>query len=64
MSCSLVSKHRTPSVTIAGRSKAAALRDKLRVRNERLGDALSLLAHRGAIVRIGDRWAVPVPAST
>jgi AAA domain len=41
-----------------------ALRDTLRVRNERLGDALALLASRGSIVRIGDRWAVPVPAST
>lgn len=41
-----------------------ALRDTLRVRNERLGEALALLATRGAIVRVGDRWAVPVPTST
>jgi hypothetical protein len=41
-----------------------ALRDTLRVRNERLGEALALLAIRGAIVRVGDRWAVPVPSST
>ena len=42
----------------------SALRDKLRVRNERLGDALLHLANCGAIVRVGDRWAVPVPPST
>jgi hypothetical protein len=41
-----------------------ALRDKMRVRNERLGEALTHLAHRGAIVRVGDRWCVPVPATT
>jgi hypothetical protein len=38
------------------------LRDKMRVRNERLGEALARLATRGAIVRVGDRWAVPVPS--
>lgn len=38
------------------------LRAELRVRNERLGDALARLAAAGAIVRAGDRWAVPVPA--
>jgi hypothetical protein len=41
-----------------------ALRDKMRVRNERLGEALSRLANRRAIVRVGDRWAVPGPTST
>jgi AAA domain len=41
-----------------------ALRDQLRVRNQRLGEALHLLARRGAIVRVGERWAVPVPPST
>jgi len=42
----------------------SALRDRLRVRNERLGEALTHLAATGSIVRIGDRWAVPVPTST
>jgi len=42
----------------------AALRDKMRVRNERLGVALTHLASRGAIVRVGDRWGVPIPAPT
>ena len=37
------------------------LRDQLRVRNERLGDALVRLATAGAVVRDADRWAVPVP---
>jgi len=37
------------------------LRVELRVRNERLGDALVRLVATGAIVRAGDRWAVPVP---
>jgi len=41
-----------------------ALRDKMHVRNERLGEALTLLASRGTIVRVGDRWSVPVPSST
>jgi AAA domain len=41
-----------------------ALRDKMHVRNERLGDALTLLATRGTIVRVGDRWSVPVPPPT
>lgn len=40
------------------------LRDKTRVRNERLGEALTRLTASGALVRIGDRWAVPVPSST
>ena len=39
----------------------AALRDQLRVRNERLGHALARLADRGAIVRIGERWGIPIP---
>ena len=39
------------------------LRDALHVRNERLGDALARLAAAGAVVKDGDRWAVPVPAS-
>ena len=42
----------------------AVLRDKLRVRNERLGEALTRLVDLGALVRNGDRWSVPVPAST
>jgi hypothetical protein len=41
-----------------------ALRDKMHVRNERLGDALTQLATRGTIVRVGDRWSVPVPPPT
>lgn len=41
-----------------------SLRDQLRVRNERLGDALTRLADRGAIARVGDRWAIPIPAPT
>lgn len=47
----------------------SALRVALRVRNERLGDALERLSASGAIRRLGDRWlrsdttiAVPVPA--
>ena len=42
----------------------AQLRDALRVRNERLGHALTRLAAAGVLVRNGDRWAVPVPALT
>jgi hypothetical protein len=41
-----------------------SLRDQLRVRNERLGEALTRLASRGDISRIGDRWAIPIPAPT
>ena len=42
------------------------LRVALRVRNERLGDALERLSATGAIQRLGDRWSrsgtlVPVP---
>ena len=32
------------------------------VRNEHLGDALSRLVAAGSILRIADRWAVPVPS--
>lgn len=39
-----------------------ALRDKMRVRNERLGEALTRLAKTGAILRAGDHWSVPVPS--
>lgn len=39
----------------------AQLRAELRVRNERLGDALLRLLAAGAITRDGDRWRVPVP---
>jgi hypothetical protein len=52
---------------IAARGGAAtrdALRTALRVRNERLGPALRVLATAGAIVRTSDGWArpgVPVP---
>lgn len=45
----------------AGQRSRSQLRLELRVRNERLGDALVRLTTTGAIVRIGDRWAVPVP---
>ena len=41
-----------------------ALRDKMHVRNERLGEALTRLVAAGTIVRAGDRFRVPVPAST
>jgi hypothetical protein len=41
-----------------------ALRDKMHVRNERLGEALTHLATTGTIVRVGDRWSVPVPSTT
>jgi len=37
------------------------LRAELRVRNERLGDALVRLVATGAVLRDGDRWVVPVP---
>ena len=37
----------------------ADLRARLRVRNERLGDALVRLANAGAIQRLGERWSVP-----
>lgn len=37
----------------------SVLRARLRVRNERLGDALEKLESDGAILRHGDRWAVP-----
>lgn len=37
------------------------LRDELRVRNERLGDALVRLAAAGTVIRDADRWSVPVP---
>jgi hypothetical protein len=47
----------------------SALRGALRVRNERLGEALERLAASGSVRRLGDRWlrsdttvAVPVPA--
>jgi len=46
----------------AGRALSRSqLRAELRVRNERLGDALVRLADTGAVIRTGDRWAVPVP---
>lgn len=38
------------------------LRAELRVRNERLGQALARLSAAGALLRAGDRWTVPVPA--
>ena len=40
----------------------ARLRDALRVRNERLGEALARLVAAGAVLHAGDGWAVPVPA--
>lgn len=42
----------------------SVLRDKLRVRNERLGEALTRLVAMGTIARAGDRWSVPVPTPT
>lgn len=46
----------------AGRALSRSqLRAELRVRNERLGDALLRLVAIGAVIRTGDRWAVPVP---
>jgi RecA-family ATPase len=51
----------TPAAEPIGRS---ALCEQLRVRNERLGEALGRLVARGALVRVGDRWAVPIPTST
>ena len=41
-----------------------ALRDKIRVRNERLGEALTHLVRSGTLVRVGDQWSVPVPTPT
>jgi len=41
----------------------ATLRDALHVRNERLGDALARLTADGAVARVGEGWAVPVPSS-
>jgi AAA domain len=40
------------------------LRDRMRVRNERLGEALSRLVSSGAVLRVGDYWSVPIPSST
>jgi hypothetical protein len=37
----------------------AELRAQVRVRNERLGEALSRLLAMGAVLRLGDRWGVP-----
>lgn len=46
----------------AGRALSRSqLRAELRVRNERLGDALVRLVATSAVIRAGDRWAVPVP---
>lgn len=46
----------------AGRTLSRSqLRAELRVRNERLGDALVRLVATGAVIRAGDRWGVPVP---
>ena len=35
------------------------LRARVRIRNERLGEALARLAAAGAVRRLGDRWVVP-----
>jgi hypothetical protein len=44
--------------------RAAPLaRASLRVRNERLGEALTRLAAAGGVVRVGERWGVPVPVA-
>ena len=37
----------------------AELRAQLRVRNERLGEALTRMLHNGALKRVGDRYTVP-----
>jgi len=37
----------------------ADLRARLRIRNERLGEALTRLANTGAVLRVGERWGVP-----
>ncbi|MFN0249341.1 MAG: AAA family ATPase [Kofleriaceae bacterium] len=37
----------------------AELRTRLRVRNERLGEALARLADDGAVARVGDRFRIP-----
>jgi hypothetical protein len=37
----------------------AELRARLRVRNERLGEALARLADAGAVTRVGDRFRIP-----
>jgi hypothetical protein len=37
----------------------AELRARVRVRNERLGEALGRLVASGAVHRLGDRWVVP-----
>lgn len=41
-----------------------ALRGLLRVRNERLGEALAQLVLRGSIIRDGEGFRVPVPATS
>ena len=52
------------AITRTGHSLSRSeLRAELHVRNERLGQALTRLAATGAIIRSGDRWAVPVPLS-
>jgi hypothetical protein len=49
-------------LTRAGRPLGRSqLRAELRIRNERLGDALSRLAIAGTIRRVDDRWTIPVP---
>lgn len=45
-----------------GALSRSQLRAELRVRNERLGDALVRLVATGAVIRSGDRWVVPVPS--
>jgi len=41
----------------------AELRARLRVRNERLGEVLTRLAHAGTVTRVGDCWGIPIPDS-
>lgn len=59
-------EHRIVSTLAAagGPLGRTALRDKMHVRNERLGEALTHLAATGAILRAGDHWSVPVPSTT
>jgi len=39
-----------------------ALRARLKVNNQRLGEALTLLAQRGSVVRTSEGWLVPEPS--
>lgn len=52
------------TLTNAGTALTRAdLRARLRIRNERLGEALTRLANTAAVLRVGERWAIPIPDS-